>query len=300
VLEKVIVPMDGSSTAEVALPYAEEFAARTGAELILLFVKEANDYRSENILQAYLDNLAQKAKEKAQEKAKAITEDQAGGDLDVKTQILTGKPAEEIINFAENQKGSRIIMATHGQSGIGTRWALGSVANKVVRGSSRPITLIRALQDRPEFHIKGTLRKILATVDGTPEGEASLPYVKDIAQKLKAEVEFLHVMGKELVTYKMIEVPISEERKKAAKEYLEKLVNDFKKSGIAASYAIEETRGDIAAEIVEYTQKHYIDLVIMAAQGHTGFKYWGIGSVTNKVINEGNAPVMVVKAEGHS
>jgi nucleotide-binding universal stress UspA family protein len=188
-------------------------------------------------------------------------------------------------------------MATHGQSGSGSRWTLGSVANKVVKGSNQTITLIRTQHNKPEYHEKKFLHTIIATVDGTKAGETALPYVKDIAKKLKkAEVTFLHVMSKELVTYKMIEVPISEERRKAANEYLQNLVDDFKKSGIAANYVIEETRGDIGAEIVEYTQKHYVDLVIMAAQHRSGFKYWGLGSVTNKVINEGNAPVMVVKA----
>jgi nucleotide-binding universal stress UspA family protein len=295
-LEKVIVPLDGSSTAEVALPYAEEFVARTGDELILLFVKEANDYRSENILQAYLDNMAQKARDKATEKARTLPNQSLSTDFIIKTKILTGNPADEIINFAESEKGSRIIMATHGQSGTGTRWALGSVANKVVRASSHPITLIRTQHDKPEIHAKGVLHSIVATVDGTKAGEAALPYVKDIAIKLKAEVTFLTVLGKELVSYKMIEIPISDERREAAKEYLQKLVDEFTRAGISAKYVIEVTRGDIAGEIVEYTQKHYIDLIVMAAQGHTGWKYWGIGSVTRKVIDEGNAPVMIVKA----
>jgi nucleotide-binding universal stress UspA family protein len=293
VLEKVIVPVDGSVTAEVALPYAEEFAARTGTVLTLLFVKETGDYRSENILQAYLDTLAQKAKEGVKEYLK----ENGNSELKVETKILTGHPAEEIIKFADSQENSRIIMATHGQSGVGTRWTLGSVANKVTKASTRPITLIRAQANKPAIHGKGTiLKNILATVDGTKRGEASLPYVKEMAQMLKAEVTFLHIMEKELVTYKMIEVPVSEERKIMAKEYLEKLVDDFKESGISAKYEIWETRGDVGGEIVEYTEKKYVDLVIMAATGHSGIRYWGIGSVTNKVINEANAPVMLVKS----
>ena len=107
-LEKAIVPLDGSATAEVALPYAEEFTGKTGAELILLFVKEPQDYRSENILQCYLDNVALKAKEVAR-----IYFTESGiKELKVSTKILTGNPAEEILNFSENNPNSKIIMAT--------------------------------------------------------------------------------------------------------------------------------------------------------------------------------------------
>jgi len=67
VINIVIVPLDGSSTAEVALPYAAESCGSTGHELILLFVKETNDYRSENIIQAYLDNMVMKIKEDAKQ-----------------------------------------------------------------------------------------------------------------------------------------------------------------------------------------------------------------------------------------
>jgi nucleotide-binding universal stress UspA family protein len=133
-------------------------------------------------------------------------------------------------------------------------------------------------------------------VDGTKGAEAALPYAKEIALAIKAQVTFLHILVKELVSFKMIEVPISEERRKLAKDYLEKLVADFKKDGISADYALWETRGDVGGEIIEYTEKKYVDLVIMVSQGHSGLRYWGIGSVTNKVISEGNAAVMVVKA----
>ncbi|MDD5701206.1 MAG: universal stress protein [Dehalococcoidales bacterium] len=292
--DKIIVPMDGSTTAEVALPYAIEFAARSGAELVLLFVKEPNDYRSDHIINAYLTTLAQRTKEEVQQYSKET------GVNEIKTrgEILTGNPADEILAFAEKNPNSKILMATHGQSGIGTRWALGSVADKVARATTVPITLIRAKRDRAAIRPKGMLKSILAPVDGSKLAEATLPYVRDMALQSQAEVVFLQVLEKKLVTHKMIEVPVPEETRQAAKEYLERLVNDFKKAGVSARYEIEETRGDVAGEIVEYTEKKKVDLVIMATHGFTGLRRWVMGSVTSKVIREGNSPIMLVRPTG--
>jgi nucleotide-binding universal stress UspA family protein len=189
-------------------------------------------------------------------------------------------------------------MATHGYSGVGTRWALGSVADKVSRATNVPITFIRAKRDKPAIRPKTELKTILAPVDGSSLAEATLPYIRDMAQQSKAEVVFLQILVKQLVTHKMIEVPIPEETREAAKEYLENLVANFKNNGISARYDIWETRGDIAEKIVEYTEKKKVDLVIMATHGRTGLKRWVMGSVANKVLREGNAPIMLVRPSG--
>jgi len=292
VIDKVVIPLDGSVTAEIALPYGEEFIGRRkDAELILLFVKEPQDYRSENIIQAYLDSLVKKSGKAAM----AYAEGSVQPNFKITTKILTGQPAEQILNFVENLEGGRIIMASHGQSGVGTRWTLGSVADKVSRATTKPITMIRADREKPAIHPKGILHTILVPLDGSKRAEITLPYVKETALLLKAEVVLLQVLQIQLVTYKMIPVPVPEETKKAAREYLEGLVEEFKKDGINARFEIWETRGDVAGEIVEYTEKKLVDLVVMSTHGHTGPSRWIMGSVSNKVLRQGNAPLMLIR-----
>ena len=63
--------------------------------------------------------------------------------IKVRTEVLLGNPAEEIVNSAEHDDISVIIMASHGRSGP-SRWAHGSVADKVFRASSVPVLMIRA------------------------------------------------------------------------------------------------------------------------------------------------------------
>ncbi len=63
--------------------------------------------------------------------------------IKVLTEVLLGNPAEEIALYAANEGVDLIIMASHGRSGI-SRWAHGSVADKVLRASCVPILMVRA------------------------------------------------------------------------------------------------------------------------------------------------------------
>jgi nucleotide-binding universal stress UspA family protein len=72
----------------------------------------------------------------------AVKKIDAGG-LDVRGEIVEGDAAEAIVDYASKKDVDLIIMATHGRSGI-TRWALGSVADRVVRHAKVPVLLVRA------------------------------------------------------------------------------------------------------------------------------------------------------------
>jgi nucleotide-binding universal stress UspA family protein len=293
--DTIIVPLDGSSTAEVALPYAEELAGRLGAELVLVFVTEPNDHRSGNIIQCYLENTVQKAEKAA---AKFIT-GTGFNQPESRTILLNGNPAEEIINFAENQKGSLIVMATHGQSGPNTRWALGSVVDKVIKATTTPVNIIRAAGDKTAVHEAVHLEKILVPLDGSKESEATLPYAKELARLLKAEVTLLKVNEFNYEVMSMEQVKALDEARKSAEYYLDKLTDDFRQSGIKTEcVAIEGAAGAAAEEINKYTRENPTDVVIMATHGRSGPRRWLLGSVANKVMLEGNTPIIMVRTPG--
>jgi nucleotide-binding universal stress UspA family protein len=289
---KIIVPLDGSELAEVVLPYAEESVGRTGSELILISVRDLNDNRSPRMLQSYLEKIAETAKVDAEKYQKSP----GGEPVNVRWEILNGNPAEEIIAFADKEDGSRIIMATHGQSGF-THWALGSVADKVSRVINSPITLIRAKGSRPAVHERGFFNKILAPLDGSKESEVTIPHVEEWARNMEADVTLLHVLKLKLesliVSY--VGTKEAESLKASAKDYMEKLTSSMQNKGVNTKYVMLETRGDIAEEINNYTAQNYIDLVVMATHGQSGPRRWVLGSVTNKVLHEGNTPIMLIR-----
>jgi nucleotide-binding universal stress UspA family protein len=62
--------------------------------------------------------------------------------LNASWELLDGDAASRILAYVERTSGSLVAIATHGRSGLG-RWLLGSVADKVIRSSSRPVLVIR-------------------------------------------------------------------------------------------------------------------------------------------------------------
>lgn len=157
---KILVPLDGSKLAECALPHAEELVeGRDTAEILLVSVTErvqahtrapeaqelfrgsdSPSYQSagsevtvtfgkrQRQAQMYLDRIADKLETKG---------------IRARTEVLFWPPAEAIASYAELNVADIIVMSTHGRSGP-SRWAYGSVADKVLRSSCIPVLLIRA------------------------------------------------------------------------------------------------------------------------------------------------------------
>ncbi len=140
---KILVPLDGSKTAEGVLPHAKALAYSEGAELILVTVaaNPAVDY-------AFSDPaLALRAQEDQEARSKeymAEVEKQLKSEgFRVSTLLRIGAVADVILAAAEEMQVDAIAMSTHGRTGP-ARWLLGSVAERVVRNSKVPVLLIRA------------------------------------------------------------------------------------------------------------------------------------------------------------
>jgi nucleotide-binding universal stress UspA family protein len=290
---KIVVPLDGSELAEVALPFAEENAGRTGAKLILISVRAPDDDRSEFILKAYLEKRAEIARMNAEKYQK----NPGGEHVWVTWEILNGDPAEEIINFSNKEEGCRVVMAAHGKSGL-TRWALGSVADKMTTAINVPVTIIRAKGSEPSVHERGFFSKILAPLDGSKESEVILPHVEELARNWQADVTFFLVFGLDSLSTTFRSDKDLYSLKVSTGDYLEKLIGTFHEDGINANYIMKESSGKIADEINKYTAENYIDLVVMATHGRSGPHRWILGSVTNKVLHEGNTPIMLIRTLG--
>ena len=89
----------------------------------------------------YLDTIIAEGESASREHLDEIAATFAG--LPVSCKVERGRPADVIIERAEAEKGTLIAMATHGRSGI-NRWMMGSVAEKVLRGTTTPLFLVRA------------------------------------------------------------------------------------------------------------------------------------------------------------
>jgi nucleotide-binding universal stress UspA family protein len=143
--QRILVPLDGSVMAEQVLPRVRSVAKAVGARVFLFQVAvdqpammfgsdwfflptEGEFEEEERRAQAYLEGVANSFREEG---------------IEVFTGTQIGPVAESIVGFAEDNKVDLLAMCTHGRTGL-ARWALGSVADRVLRAGGVPILLVRA------------------------------------------------------------------------------------------------------------------------------------------------------------
>jgi nucleotide-binding universal stress UspA family protein len=139
--KRVLVPLDGSEASESILPQVISVAKSSNA-IVVLF--QAHETLEPHVREVMGEDIAQKLDTVTREDTQAYL-DKIAGDLaaqGIRSEIFLakGKPAEAIIQYAATHAIDLIIMATHGRSGI-SRWAFGSVAEKVLRQSPVPVLL---------------------------------------------------------------------------------------------------------------------------------------------------------------
>jgi nucleotide-binding universal stress UspA family protein len=143
--KRVLIPLDGSALAEQALPHAIAQARHSQAELILIKVLEPFPHARGMSLRD-LKRIEQQVSSWADEYLKRLAADLRQQDIPVQTVIIGGRPHVEIPQFAETNQVDLIVMSTRGQSGL-SRWLMGSVADRVVRGAMVPVLLVRTRKE---------------------------------------------------------------------------------------------------------------------------------------------------------
>ncbi len=301
--ERILTPLDGSQLAELTLPSVELMAARLGSEITVLHVDKTAEDSSRNIHQSYLDKTIEGIKSGIQKYRKG----QETGEIKVQAVNVVGDPAEVIVDYADKNDIRLIIMATHGRSGL-TRWMLGSVAERVVRATHKPVLLVRVRRPRDDvspghFPSKGTL---LVCLDGSPESECILPHAEELATRLR-NLEL--VLFEALPTGHFTVIPGGYDKvahleeqmavdRVAAEDYLGRIVDGLKKKGIDARFEVRF--GNDAEEIILFADELRADAVAMSTHGRSGIARWALGSVADRVLRRGNTPLLLVRPHGKS
>ena len=139
--KRVLVPLDGSALAEQALPHAIAQASHFQAELILLKVVEPFAH-ARGMSLADLEQITQQSHTWAHEYLERLAADIQQQGILVQKVTVDGRPHTGIAEYAETNQVDLIVMSTRGQSGL-SRWLMGSVADRVVRGAMVPVLLVR-------------------------------------------------------------------------------------------------------------------------------------------------------------
>ncbi|HEX9663479.1 MAG TPA: universal stress protein [Candidatus Binatia bacterium] len=297
---RILVPLDGSKTAEKVLPYAHTLARRLKLPVELLGVVDIAELAAHlsaakaRFMDAIVESELKSSKEYLVRIAKTFK------DAAVACAVDRGRADEVIIGEAAADKGTLITMATHGRSGL-NRWLLGSVAEKILRATANPLLLVRA-GDEGETVGDASLKSIVVPLDGSELAESALPAAIELAKSLNLEIMLLRAYELPASAYYGTEdyLPnydeIKERIKEAAVEYLNGKVATFKAKGLdkVFSTAVE---GSAAEEIIRYAGGCPGALVAMCTHGRSGVRRWVLGSVTEKVVRHCSNPVLVISAK---
>jgi nucleotide-binding universal stress UspA family protein len=300
---RLLIPLDGSKTAETVLPYARFLVARLKLPVELLQVVDVAEIGRRipsDKADLVNDEIFEKIARRAEDYLKSIAA--TFRDINVTCTVEKGAaPAEFIIDKAARDPGTLINMATHGYSGM-KRWLLGSVAEKVLRGARNPLLLVRATeQAKPDEEAK--LKIVIVPLDGSELAERVLAPVAELARRVKLEVILFRaytlpasvLAASPEAYYVASDEKLIAELHDEAVAYLKNKAQAMKETGVKKVSYIAEY-GFAADQIISLAKKTRDNLIAMCTHGQSGVKRWVLGSVTETVVRHSGDPVLVIRA----
>ena len=186
---KVIVPLDSSELAEQAIPYAQLVARGLSVpiELVQAFDVVPPVVQNQGSMYA-VEQMLQEARQRSEYYLARVAETLRTAGHVASTEILPGAPHQAIADRAGADSDALIAMSTHGRGGL-SRWALGSVADKVLHTVPNPVLIVRSGAASSDVAI-GT---VLVPLDGSELAELSLPHAASMAAALGAGLTLLRL-----------------------------------------------------------------------------------------------------------
>ena len=293
----ILVPVDGSTLAAQALPYTRRLASGR-ATLVLLRILSAPEPIRDTVGRAIVPvdaaaRWAEDAARKDLEETAAELRNVEPAGVVVVTEVRTGDPAEIILRVAAERGVDLIVMASHGRGAIG-RVAFGSVADRVARAASVPVMIVRPL-DAPVELVPVEIRRVVVPLDGSDLAARALPVAQLLASRLQLPVVLVRaldtaqaygLLGDALI----VEDGVMKDAGHQASQELETVAAALREGGLTATTEIRI--GPAFAAIANTARPG--DVVVLTSHGRSGVTRWLLGSVAEKLVRAGPAPVVLV------
>jgi nucleotide-binding universal stress UspA family protein len=300
-MKTILVPLDGSTLAEQVLPYVRLLAELLEARVRLLHVVTGVDCAamaaSGHVLRRTADGMPTTYRER-EHHAWELLREQAEiylrthvavlrtAGIQAESEVRLGIPYQSIAECADATPESLIALATHGQSGL-RRWAVGSVADKVIQAAHAPVFLVRSRADAPAGG--PAFKRILVPLDGSELAAMALPPAVELARGAGAELIVLRAVEQQPQYVSLLLM-----RRNQAATALDALVADIGLQ-VPVTPVVAADYRDSAEAIVEEAARHQADLIVMATHGYGGVQRWMLGSVADKVLQAAPVPLLLVR-----
>ncbi|SIR76145.1 universal stress protein [Natronorubrum thiooxidans] len=270
--DDVLIATDGSDVATDAATVGISLAQAFDATVHALAVAEAKRGTDAN------------RREQREAAVDAIATDAVEAGCTAESVVRTGRPASEILAYADEADADAIVVGTHGRTGL-RQALLGSVALEVVRDASQPVlTVGRETVDRDGIQIDDVC---LAT-DGSVGATAATEHALSLAEACDATVHALYA------------VDVSPEADAIRENFLEH--GEQTTTGVeerATERGLETTRtvteGTAHEVILDYVDAEAVDVLVMGTESKSNLERLVLGSVSQRVVPAASVPVMTVR-----
>jgi nucleotide-binding universal stress UspA family protein len=299
----ILVPLDGSTFGEHALPLAASLARRADAVLHLVHVHQAVPPASVAGV-AVMDTLDLHLRQDEQaylaDVVRRLTE---AGPIKVNSVLLEGEVEPAIRAHAARVEADLVAMSTHGRGALGRFW-LGSVADELVRDLPRPVLVVRPHEGKPDLHRSVELTNILLPLDGTPHAEKILEPALNLGKLFDSSFTLVRVVkpalrdsylpeGSYVQASLLTEVQaIQKQWHDEALAYLEGVARRLREDGVKVQTRVVVDEQPAVGTLLE-AQTHQASLIALETHGRHGLSRLFRGSVSDKVVRGGVVPVLL-------
>jgi nucleotide-binding universal stress UspA family protein len=295
-LDRLLVPLDGSPLAECVLPHAITIAKAFNSQITLAHILEQPSaslqlpkadpldwYLKRSAANLYLDTV----------QARLEAEN-----LSVQTMVIEGDAAEKIVDLTRSTQADLLILSGLGEIGV-HGGGVSSLAQHILQHVRISTLIIRTNQTSPPSTDELRYQKVLIPLDGSQRAGSALVMATAFAKAYASELLLVHVVSKPEMARQM---PPSQEDAELIARFIERNHEEgrqYLEQTQARLPAHTQTRlmvsDNVAATLQSISEQEQIDLLILSAHGYSGEARWPYGSITNRFITNGTTPLLIVQ-----
>jgi nucleotide-binding universal stress UspA family protein len=269
-MKHILVPLDGSSGAQAALPVALALAHQLGVHVGALYVSPS---RVDPPTAAELLGIP------------------PGQATEIGIRTVVGAPADEILKAALDDNVELVVMATAGHSALASDH-LAPVAEEIASRSVRPVVFV------PPGPTGGpcAYRRLLIPVDGSRRTTCALRPAMRLAQRLDASLDLLYVVTPQIprrVERSSLEVPMYVDQAQEWSAWADSTIERYRhetRCGASLRTRLFLRVGNPAQEIIRFAHEQGEDAIVLVRRSHLEY---GHGAILRTVLAQTRWPVIV-------
>lgn len=206
--------------------------------------------------------------------------------------VLVGSSvAQEILKFAKTEHCGLIVTGRHGRNAL-AEFLMGSVAQQIARHSEIPVMIVRDEKSGRQYQ---GFNRVLVPTDFSPISRKAVEFGSRFASFLGAEFHLIHVVDepeiKEILSsYPQYGLNMPSSCEPNLDEILKKMIpKDLTTKSTVATIIGDPTQG-----VLNYSEEHSADFIVMGAHGKKGLQRVLLGSLTTAVIAKSRVPVITL------